>query len=88
MCERTRFFTVITALLVIVGTANELWAEPAANQVQVLSPDGNVQLKFLLDKGRLDYTVTFKNKAVIEPSRVQFSVDGVYSEPFSGWWQG
>jgi alpha-glucosidase len=77
MCERTRFFTVITALLVIVGTANELWAEPAANQVQVLSPDGNVQLKLLLDEGQLNYAITFKDKPVIETSRVQFSVDGV-----------
>jgi alpha-glucosidase len=57
--------------------ANSLRTALAADQAQVLSPDGNVQLKFLLDKGRLDYTVTFKNKAVIERSRVQFSVDGV-----------
>jgi len=76
MCKRTRFLIVIAGLSVIVGAANPLWAEPAADQVQVLSPDGNVQLKFLLDQGRLDYTVTFKNKAVIERSRVQLSVDG------------
>jgi alpha-glucosidase len=76
MGKRTRFLIVITSLSVIVGAANPLWAEPAADQVQVLSPDGNVQLKFLLDQGRLDYTITFKNKAVIERSRVQFSVDG------------
>jgi alpha-glucosidase len=77
MCKRTRFLIVIAGLSVIVGAANPLWAEPAADQVQVLSPDGNVQLKFLLDQGRLDYTITFKNKAVIERSRVQLSVDGV-----------
>ncbi|MCJ7674477.1 MAG: glycoside hydrolase family 97 N-terminal domain-containing protein, partial [Sedimentisphaerales bacterium] len=76
MCKRTRFLIVIAGLSVIVGAANPLWAEPAADQVQVLSPDGNVQLKFLLDQGRLDYTITFKNKAVIERSRVQLSVDG------------
>jgi len=77
MCKRTRFFIKITALSVILSAANLLWAEPAADQVQVLSPDGNVQLKFLLDQGRLNYTVTFKDKPVIETSRVQFSLDGV-----------
>jgi alpha-glucosidase len=76
MGKRTRFLIVITSLSVIVGAANPLWAKPAADQVQVLSPDGNVQLKFLLDEGRLDYTITFKNEAVIERSRVQLSVDG------------
>jgi len=87
MCKRTSPFIVISALSIIVCAANPLQTEPAANQVQVLSPatarrfaetspDGNVQLKFLLDQGRLNYTITFKNKAVIEPSRVQFSLDG------------
>ena len=77
MYRRIGSLNVIAVLLVILGMANSLQMVLAADQVQVLSPDGNVQLKFLLDDGHLNYTVTFKDKPLIETSRVQFSVDGV-----------
>jgi alpha-glucosidase len=49
----------------------------ASNETQVLSPDGNVQIKILLDEGQLKYAVTFRNKAVIESSPLVFTADGV-----------
>ena len=77
MCKKTSFIIVVTALSVVACVVKPRRADLAANQVQVLSPDGNIQLNFLLGQGRLNYTVTFKNKAVIQTSHVQFSVDGV-----------
>ena len=65
---------MISALLLMMAPAWSL-AQPA-DEVSVSSPDGNVQLRLFLDEGRIRYAVTFKNKAVIEASRIQFTVDG------------
>lgn len=47
----------------------------AANEIQVASPDGSIQFHLTSQK-QLGYYVSFRNKPVIEPSRLIFSVDG------------
>ena len=50
----------------------------AASDVNVASPDGRVQFRlFLSDKGRLQYSVTFRAKPAIETSALGISVNGV-----------
>ena len=74
MQKRDRLFIMATGLLVILCMVGGC---VASNETQVLSPDGNVQIKILLDEGRLKYAVTFRNTAVIETSPLVFTVDGV-----------
>src|SRR5258708_1031173 len=47
----------------------------AAADTQVASPDNSIQFRVTF-KGDLGYEVTFKDKNVIEPSRLIFSLDG------------
>jgi alpha-glucosidase len=49
----------------------------ASHEVEILSPDGHVQFKVLLQNSALKYEVTFKNKPVIETSPMGIAVDGV-----------
>ena len=50
----------------------------AANDVNLASPDSRVQFRLSLDdKGRLQYSVTFREKPVIQTSALGISVDGV-----------
>ena len=50
----------------------------AANDVNLASPDSRVQFRLSLDgKGSLQYSVTFREKPVIETSALGISVDGV-----------
>ena len=54
------FFLLFLSLLV-----------PAISMAQtVKSPDGNVSVSFALDNGRPTYSVAYKEKAVIKPSRL------------------
>ncbi len=51
---------------------------PAADDVAVTSPDGRVRFQLgLADKSRLQYSVTFREKPVIEASALGITVDGV-----------
>jgi len=50
----------------------------AADDVTVGSPDGRVQFRLSLDsKGRTEYSVSFREKPVIETSPLGISVGGV-----------
>lgn len=50
----------------------------ASDDVTVTSPDGNVQLRLQCrDKSALSYQVLFRNKPVIDPSRLGITIDGV-----------
>ena len=49
----------------------------ASNETQILSPDGKIQFKILLQEARLKFAVTLRNKPVIETSPLQMTVDGV-----------
>jgi alpha-glucosidase len=73
--------SIVTIVIGIAGTLLSLLLAGclgrASDEVSLLSPDGNVQLKIFLDEGQVKYGVTFKDKAVIETSRVQFTVDGI-----------
>jgi alpha-glucosidase len=44
---------------------------------QVLSPNGAVRFQLLRDEGRLRCAITFRNKPVLEPSPLHFTLDGV-----------
>jgi alpha-glucosidase len=46
-------------------------------QVQVISPDGNVRLTILPNAERLTFTVTMADKPVIEPSPIKMFLDGI-----------
>jgi alpha-glucosidase len=45
-------------------------------QVQVISPDGNVKLTIMPNAERLSFTVTLGNSAVIDPSTIIMNLDG------------
>ena len=45
-------------------------------QVQVVSPDGNVKLTILPNAERLSFTVTLGNTVVIDPSTIVMNLDG------------
>ena len=47
----------------------------AVTETQVTSPDGSIQFH-VWSNGRLGYEVGLKNKTVLEPSRMNFSLDG------------
>src|SRR4051794_30780125 len=47
----------------------------AGDETQVASPDGSIQFKVSFKDG-LRYEVSLKNKSVIEPSRMVFTLDG------------
>jgi alpha-glucosidase len=49
----------------------------AATATQVRSPDGAIQFQLSLAEGRLQWAARFRNQAVIEPSPMQLTVDGV-----------
>ena len=49
----------------------------ASDEIKILSPDGKVQLKVLLQEARLKFVVMFRNKPVIETSPMGMVVDGV-----------
>jgi alpha-glucosidase len=49
----------------------------AAKDIILASPNGSIQLKLFSDKGRLSYSVSFQNKAVIETSPLVLIVDKV-----------
>jgi alpha-glucosidase len=49
----------------------------AAKDIILASPNGNIQLRLLTDKGRLSYSVSFLGKAVIETSPLVLVVDKV-----------
>lgn len=41
------------------------------------SPDGSVQFKFFVNQGKLSYSISSRNKSVIESSPMEFTLDGV-----------
>src|SRR5690349_14463234 len=47
----------------------------AVSETQVTSPDGSIQFHVTFNEG-IHYEVGLKNKSVIEPSRMVFSVNG------------
>ena len=49
----------------------------AAGDITVSSPDGNVVFTLLQKDSQLHYSISFRGRAVIEPSPLAFSVDGV-----------
>src|SRR5262249_13223762 len=49
----------------------------AANETQLLSPDGSLGLKVFVQEARLKVAVSLKKEPVIEPSSLVLSVDGV-----------
>jgi alpha-glucosidase len=65
------FFTAVGLLF---GAVN---AGRAATSAQVVSPDQAVQFKVFLDRGSLTFSVSRKDRPVVEPSPLSFSVDGV-----------
>lgn len=62
------FLCLIASLSLLPGTAR-------AAETVVPSPDGAIQFHVTF-KGPLVYDVSFKNKSIIEPSRLLFSIDG------------
>jgi alpha-glucosidase len=72
--KRASIFIMIGALSVLLSVTNDSFA---ANETQILSPDGAIQFKTLMQEARLKFAVTFRNKPVIETSPMQFTVDGV-----------
>ena len=69
-----RILIVAIGLGVAVAMPKE---RSAAAETVIPSPDGNVQFKLLLRESRLEFAVTFRDKAVIETSPIVFTVDGV-----------
>jgi alpha-glucosidase len=43
----------------------------------VPSPDGSVGFKFFLNQGKLSYSISCRNKQIIEPSPMEFTLDDV-----------
>src|SRR5512136_700791 len=65
-------------LVVLVLTLIMAGAVLAANDVSVANPDGRIQFRLSLsDKGRLQYSVNFRDKPAIETSAMGITVDGV-----------
>jgi alpha-glucosidase len=60
--------------VIVLGTANE---SGAADDLRILSPNGSIVFRLFGKGGRLHYAMTFKGRAVIEPSPIRFAVDGV-----------
>jgi alpha-glucosidase len=52
-------------------------ASPAHADSGIPSPDGLVQFKLFVNQGKLSYSISFRNKPIIEFSPMQFSLDGV-----------
>jgi alpha-glucosidase len=48
----------------------------AAGSYSVTSPDGHVEIRFFEKEKALNYEVKFRGESVIEPSRLQFTIDG------------
>ncbi len=66
---------IVSALLAALCLSAPL---VAADGVTVASPDGRVQFRLsLTSQGRLEYSVTFREKPVIEASSIGITVDGV-----------
>jgi hypothetical protein len=64
----------VATVAVLLCLAVPVWA---ANDVNLASPDARVQFRLSLDeKGGLQYSVTFRGKAVIESSALGIRVDG------------
>jgi len=74
MQKRNSLFTMIAVFAAALGMSGAGHPSEAA---RLLSPDGDVQFKVLVQEGRLKYSVTFKNQAVLETSPMVFAVDGV-----------
>jgi alpha-glucosidase len=74
MQRRNSLFTAVAVLAAALGMSD---VGRASDTAKILSPDGNVQFKVLLDEGRPKYSVTFKEKAVVETSPMVFAADGV-----------
>ena len=58
------------------GTSTRRSQRVKMEQVQVVSPDGNVKLTILPDAERLGFTVTLGNTVVIDPSTIVMNLDG------------
>src|SRR4051794_16198121 len=44
---------------------------------QIASPNGALQFKVMTENGRLEFAITSGKRAIIEPSPMRFTVDGV-----------
>jgi len=58
------------------GTSTRRSQRVKMEQVQVVSPDGNVKLTILPNAERLSFTVTLGNTVVIDPSTIVMNLDG------------
>lgn len=58
------------------GTSTRRSQRVKMEQVQVVSPDGNVKLTILPNAERLSFTVTHGNTVVIDPSTIVMNLDG------------
>jgi alpha-glucosidase len=63
---------VCFVLLFSSATAGVVFADSG-----VPSPDGSVQFKFLVNQGKLSYSIAYRNKPVVELSPMEFTIDGV-----------
>jgi alpha-glucosidase len=70
VCARLRSLALIALPLFAVMS----WAIADSG---VPSPDGSVGFKFFLNQGKLSYSISCRNKSIIEPSPMEFTVDGV-----------
>src|SRR5688572_9986597 len=74
MNHRTVVFVVILVLAPIVRAQEQ----PKLEETMTLgSPDGRVLFRLNINEPVLTYSVTFKGAAVIEPSPMVFTIDGV-----------
>ena len=73
--SRRAFSISLLPVFLLVALLFQNRATAAATETLVTSPDGSIQFHATF-KGRLGYNVSFKNKPVIEPSRMIFSLDG------------
>jgi alpha-glucosidase len=71
-----RIHRILATVIGLAALAMPKGPSPAAETV-ISSPDGNVQLRILLSESKLRLAVTFRNRAVIEPSPIVFTLDGV-----------
>jgi len=62
------------SILALLGLSAPVWP---AEELSVPSPDDRVQFRLSTAKGRLEYSVTFGEKPVIEPSALGITVDKV-----------
>lgn len=65
------------AAVILIATLLAANTGFAATDARIVSPDQAVELKIILREGRLNYAVTFNNQAVIEPSPLVFTLDGM-----------